>query len=98
MFEKLFAQSGLSLERLKTFREIVAAGGITAAAGDDSNRQASSAANSKSSSATSESSCSSAAAVRSNLQTPASGFMKSSAIRFGHSKNSAARARGSRWN
>jgi len=39
MFEKLFAQSGLSLERLKTFREIVAAGGITAAAGDDSNRQ-----------------------------------------------------------
>src|SRR5206468_12105591 len=39
MFENLFAQSGLSLERLKTFREIVAAGGITAAAGDDSNRQ-----------------------------------------------------------
>jgi DNA-binding transcriptional LysR family regulator len=39
MFETLFAQSGLSLERLKTFREIVAAGGITAAAGDDSNRQ-----------------------------------------------------------
>ena len=39
MFEKLFAQSGLSLERLKTFREIVAAGGITAAAGTDSNRQ-----------------------------------------------------------
>ena len=39
MFEKLFAQSGLSLERLKTFREIVAAGGITAAAGIDSNRQ-----------------------------------------------------------
>src|SRR5258708_21099333 len=39
MFEKLFAQSGLSLERLKTFGEIVAAGGITAAAGDDSNRQ-----------------------------------------------------------
>jgi len=39
MFESLFAQSGLSLERLKTFREIVAAGGITAAAGDDSNRQ-----------------------------------------------------------
>lgn len=39
MFEDLFAQSGLSLERLKTFREIVAAGGITAAAGDDSNRQ-----------------------------------------------------------
>lgn len=39
MFEKLFAQSGLSLERLKAFAEIVAAGGITAAAGDDSNRQ-----------------------------------------------------------
>src|SRR3989475_11198374 len=39
MFENLFAQSGLSLERLKTFREIVSAGGITAAAGDDSNRQ-----------------------------------------------------------
>ena len=32
MFENLFAQSGLSLERLKTFREIVAAGGISAAA------------------------------------------------------------------
>src|SRR5947209_20540177 len=39
MYENLFAQSGLSLERLKTFREIVAAGGISAAAGDDSNRQ-----------------------------------------------------------
>ena len=39
MFESLFANSGLSLERLKTFREIVAAGGITAAAGEDSNRQ-----------------------------------------------------------
>lgn len=39
MFENLFAQSGLSLERLKTFHEIVTAGGITAAAGDDSNRQ-----------------------------------------------------------
>ena len=33
MFENLFTNSGLSLERLKTFREIVAAGGITAAAG-----------------------------------------------------------------
>jgi DNA-binding transcriptional LysR family regulator len=39
MFENLFANSGLSLERLKTFREIVAAGGITAVAGEDSNRQ-----------------------------------------------------------
>jgi DNA-binding transcriptional LysR family regulator len=39
MFENLFANSGLSLERLRTFREIVAAGGITAAARDDSNRQ-----------------------------------------------------------
>lgn len=39
MFENLFANSGLSLERLKTFREIVAAGGISAAAADDPNRQ-----------------------------------------------------------
>ena len=39
MYENLFAHSGLSLERLKTFREIVAAGGITAAAGNDPNRQ-----------------------------------------------------------
>lgn len=39
MYDILFAQAGLSLERLKTFREIVAAGGITAAAGDESNRQ-----------------------------------------------------------
>jgi DNA-binding transcriptional LysR family regulator len=39
MFENLFANSGLSLERLKTFRDIVSAGGITAAARDDSNRQ-----------------------------------------------------------
>ncbi len=39
MFGKLFAQSGLSLERMKSFAEIVAAGGITAAAGDDANRQ-----------------------------------------------------------
>src|SRR5580658_2567227 len=39
MFENLFAQSGLSLDRLKTFREIVSAGGISAAGGHDSNRQ-----------------------------------------------------------
>jgi DNA-binding transcriptional LysR family regulator len=39
MFEKLFAQSGLSLERLKAFVEIVRAGGFTAAARGDSNRQ-----------------------------------------------------------
>jgi len=39
MFEKLFAHSGLSLDRLRAFAEIVSAGGITAAAGDDSNRQ-----------------------------------------------------------
>jgi DNA-binding transcriptional LysR family regulator len=39
MYENLFANSGLSLERLKTFREIVAAGGITAAADNDPNRQ-----------------------------------------------------------
>ena len=39
MFEKLFAESGLSLDRLKAFADIVAAGGMTAAAGDDSNRQ-----------------------------------------------------------
>ncbi len=39
MFENLFAQSGLSLERLRAFWEIVTAGGITSAAHDDSNRQ-----------------------------------------------------------
>jgi DNA-binding transcriptional LysR family regulator len=39
MFDNLFDQSGLSLERLKTFGQIIAAGGITAAAGGDSNRQ-----------------------------------------------------------
>jgi DNA-binding transcriptional LysR family regulator len=39
MFEKLFAQSGLSLDRLRSFLEIVAAGGISAAARGDSNRQ-----------------------------------------------------------
>ncbi|MFZ2642100.1 MAG: LysR family transcriptional regulator [Verrucomicrobiia bacterium] len=39
MFEKLFAHSGLSLDRLRAFAEIVKAGGITAAARDDSNRQ-----------------------------------------------------------
>ena len=39
MFESLFAQAGLSLDRLKTFREIAAAGSISAAAGDDPNRQ-----------------------------------------------------------
>ena len=39
MFERIFAQAGLSLERLRAFAEIVAAGGMTAAAGDDSNRQ-----------------------------------------------------------
>lgn len=39
MFENLFAQAELSLDRLKTFREIVMAGGISAAAGADSNRQ-----------------------------------------------------------
>jgi len=39
MYEKLFAQSGLSLERLKAFADIIAAGGIMAAADDDSNRQ-----------------------------------------------------------
>lgn len=39
MFEELFAQRGLSLERLKSFAEIVAAGGITAAAHDDASRQ-----------------------------------------------------------
>ena len=39
MFEDLFAMSGLSLERLKSFADIVAAGGISAAARDDSNRQ-----------------------------------------------------------
>lgn len=39
MHERLFAQAGLSLERLRTFREIAAAGGITAAANNDPNRQ-----------------------------------------------------------
>jgi DNA-binding transcriptional LysR family regulator len=39
MFDKLFTQSGLSLERLKTFSEIVNAGGISAAAQSDPNRQ-----------------------------------------------------------
>jgi DNA-binding transcriptional LysR family regulator len=39
MFEKLFAQAGISLERMKAFADIVAAGGIMAAADDDPNRQ-----------------------------------------------------------
>ena len=39
MYGKLFAHSGLSLDRLKTFHDIATAGGISAAAGDDSNRQ-----------------------------------------------------------
>jgi DNA-binding transcriptional LysR family regulator len=39
MFEKLFAHSGLSLDRLRSFLEIVTAGGISAAAKGDSNRQ-----------------------------------------------------------
>lgn len=39
MHERLFAHAGLSLERLRTFREIAAIGGITAAAHNDPNRQ-----------------------------------------------------------
>lgn len=39
MHERLFAQAGLSLERLRTFREIATAGSITAAAQNDPNRQ-----------------------------------------------------------
>jgi len=39
MHDRLFAQAGLSLERLRTFREIATAGGITAAAENDTNRQ-----------------------------------------------------------
>lgn len=39
MYEALFARAGLSLERLRTFREIAAAGGISAAAAGDPNRQ-----------------------------------------------------------
>ena len=39
MYPRLFAQAGLSLDRLRTFREIVNAGGLSAAAGDDPNRQ-----------------------------------------------------------
>ncbi len=39
MFENLFAKSGLSLERLKTFAELVEAQGFTAAARGDPTRQ-----------------------------------------------------------
>src|SRR5688572_3052813 len=39
MYEKLFTHVGLSLDRLRSFSEIVAAGGISAAAGKDPNRQ-----------------------------------------------------------
>jgi len=39
MYGKLFAHSGLSLDRLKTFHDIATAGGISAAAREDSNRQ-----------------------------------------------------------
>jgi DNA-binding transcriptional LysR family regulator len=39
MHESLFARSGLSLDRLKTFIEIVAAGGINSGAKGDPNRQ-----------------------------------------------------------
>jgi DNA-binding transcriptional LysR family regulator len=39
MYPRLFAKAGLSLDRLRTFREIVNAGGLSAAAGDDPNRQ-----------------------------------------------------------
>lgn len=39
MFEKLFAESGLSLDRLRTFLEVAAAGSIVKAAGADPVRQ-----------------------------------------------------------
>jgi len=39
MYEPLFVRGGLSLERLRTFCEIVQAGGITAGAGKDNTRQ-----------------------------------------------------------
>lgn len=39
MFEDLLALSGLSLDRLRAFAEVVAAGGISAAACNDANRQ-----------------------------------------------------------
>ena len=39
MHESLFAKSGLSLDRLRSFSEVVQAGGITAAAKGDPNRQ-----------------------------------------------------------
>ena len=39
MYESLFAHAGLSLDRLRSFREIVEAGGISAAAQGDPNRQ-----------------------------------------------------------
>jgi DNA-binding transcriptional LysR family regulator len=39
MYERLFAHSGLSLDRLRSFAEIIDAGGIMAAAEDDPNRQ-----------------------------------------------------------
>lgn len=39
MHERLFAQAGLSLERLRTFCEVAAAGGIAVAADNNPNRQ-----------------------------------------------------------
>lgn len=39
MFEDLFSKSGLSLERLRSFAEIVEAGGIAAASRNNANRQ-----------------------------------------------------------
>jgi len=39
MYEKLFARSGLSLDRLRSFREMVASRGISAAARSDPSRQ-----------------------------------------------------------
>lgn len=39
MYEKLFAKAGLSLDRLRSFRQIVQAGGISNAANGDPNRQ-----------------------------------------------------------
>jgi len=39
MYQEIFAQSGLSLDRLRTFCMVAQAGGVTKAAGGDANRQ-----------------------------------------------------------
>jgi hypothetical protein len=39
MYETLFARAGISLDRLRSFREVIHAGGIAAASKGDPNRQ-----------------------------------------------------------